>query len=186
MHYTMKAVENCCISSCNLLSQRYFNGNLSHFFFQIYFHLLYKMTSAPVLFSLSIPFLGALRFLLITNLIPTGPQLYQLLIPETTQLQKTCTLETWNFDLLLGNSTTLSFIFSPPELACQNAFWLLEAFQLGGSRSPVLSLCVSSTEHLANHFKDVFAIISKSLILFTFNCSSVMNDFQEGFLFSHS
>lgn len=144
------------------------------------------MTSAPVLFSLSIPFLGAFRFLLITNFVPTGPQLYQLLIPETTQLHKTCTLEIWNFDLPLGNSTSLSFIFSPPELACQNGFWLLEAFRLGGSRSPVLSLCLSSTEHLANRFNDVFAIISKSLILFTFNHSSVMNDFQEGFLFSHS
>lgn len=56
---------------------------------------------------------------------------------------------------------------------------------------PSGSLKLSSlkdSDHLLSHFasvasrfNDVFALISMSLILFTFNHSSVTNDFQEAF-----
>lgn len=121
MHSTnMKGVENCCISSCNLLSQRHFNGNLNHSF-QIHFHLLYKMASAPVSFSLSIPFLEALTFLLITWFrLGLRPQPHQLPIPATTQLRKTVArLRSEILTFSLGNTTSTSSTLSPPESACQ-------------------------------------------------------------------
>lgn len=64
MHSTnMIAIENCCIFSCNLLSQRYFNGNLSHAF-QTCSHLLLRHdfdfgTMSP---PHAIPSLGAIAF----------------------------------------------------------------------------------------------------------------------------
>lgn len=110
MHYTnMKTVESCYISSCNLLSQRHFNGNLSlFFFFQIHSHLLYKTTSAPVWFSLSRPLLRALTFFLITS-FPLG--LHQTSCPYQRQHKDKKLLHAWDLKRWL-----LPWKFPPPFL----------------------------------------------------------------------
>lgn len=129
-HYTnMKAAENCCISSCNLLSQRHFNGNLSHSF-QIHFHLLHKMTSAPVSLSLCIIF-GGFNFPL-NNFISTWPQPHQLAGPETTQLHRTVARSRLR---LRPSPWKLRFASSPSltiKVSMSNTFWLPEASQCGG------------------------------------------------------
>lgn len=78
-----------------------------------------KMTSAPVSFFLSIPFLEALTFLLITwfplALNHTSCP-YQR---QQTVMQKLLTYLRTDSDLSLGNTTSISFILSPPEPDCQ-------------------------------------------------------------------
>ena len=77
------------------------------------------MTSAPVSFFLSIPFLEALTFLLITwfplALNHTSCP-YQR---QQTVMQKLLTYLRTDSDLSLGNATSISFILSPPEPDCQ-------------------------------------------------------------------
>lgn len=112
----MKTVESCYISSCNLLSQRRFNGNLSLFSLQIHSYLFYKTTSAPVWFSLSIPFLRALTFFLIT-LFPLG--LHHTSCPyQRAQGQETAArLRSETLAAPLGTPTALSPTLPPPGLA---------------------------------------------------------------------
>ena len=141
MHYTnMKVAENCCVSSCNLLSQGRFNGNLSHAF-QIHFHLLYKMTSEPVPISLYTIFRGF--NIPLNHFISTWPQTHQLAIPETTLLHaQLAHVWSWDSDLRLGNSPSHPLHCSPTESAGQiiTASWSVPV--VGGSRSPVVSLCL--------------------------------------------
>lgn len=184
MHYTnRKAVENCCISACNLLSQRHFNGNLNHSF-QIHFHLLYKMTSALVSFSLFIPFLEALTFLLII-LFLLHPN--HTSWPYQRQLDSTKVLHFWHLKCLEMPPPFLEM--SPPFLPfchrSQHVKYLLEATLFAGSRSPVESHCLSWMDLTVTHFNDMFALESKSLILLILDHSSGMNDLQERFFFSH-
>lgn len=109
------AAENCCIFSCNLLSQRHFDGNLSHSF-QTCLHLLYNMTLAPVS-RISIPSSGAIMF-------PPASTMH-LATSEPSQWCRTMTclrpVLTWQI----------------PEDP--------QAFYHGWSRSPVMSLCHTIT-----------------------------------------
>lgn len=77
------------------------------------------MTSAPVSFFLSIPFLEALTFLLITW-FPLG--LNHTSCPyqrQQTVMRKLLTYLITDSDLSLGNATSISSILSPPEPDCQ-------------------------------------------------------------------
>lgn len=144
MHYSnMKAAENGCLASCNLLSQRHFNGNLSHFFF-------YKFTSIYVtkwLQHLSYSlfpyhFFGALTFLLIT-FFPLG--LNYISSPYQRQHNYKKMLYAWDLKLWLSPWNLRFFHSLTTRVSRSNAFQLIEAFGLGGSRPPVMSLCFSST-----------------------------------------
>lgn len=185
MHYTnMKAAENCCISSCNLLSQRHFNGNLSHSF-QIHFHLLYKMTSAPVSVFLSLcTIFGGLNIPL-NNFISTWPRPHQLAGPGTTQLHRTAARSR----LRLGPSPCKLRLLSSHSLIIRvsmpNAFRLLEPSQCGGPDN-LLYHFASLEGPQGRPFQYVSAVISRSFDVFTFNHLSGMNGFQEDFLLTFS
>lgn len=132
MHYTnMKVAENCCISSCNLSSQGRFNGNSSHAF-QIQFHLLYKITSAPVPFSLYIYHFkglshssGSLHFCLASN-TPAG-HTRDHTAPHTTGVRPNLKFGTSPWKLRFPSSPSLTIRVSRPD-----AFWLPEEVQLWG------------------------------------------------------
>lgn len=119
MHYTnMKIVESCYISSCNLLSQRHFNGNLSLFVFSnsLPFTLQNDFSTCLIL-SFQATFKGFDIFL--NNFIPTWPPPHQLPIPEIAQGQETAArLRSETLAAPLEIPTALSPTLPPPGLPC--------------------------------------------------------------------
>lgn len=119
MHYTnMKIVESCYISSCNLLSQRHFNGNLSLFVFSnsLPFTLQNDFSTCLIL-SFQTTFKGFDIFL--NNFIPTWPPPHQLPIPEIAQGQETAArLRSETLAAPLEIPTALSPTLPPPGLPC--------------------------------------------------------------------
>ena len=124
----------------------------------------------------------------VNNLVQTRPQASTTPAAHTrdnTIMQNFCTFEIGNSDLFPRKHHLHFFHSLTTRVSMSNAFWLLEAFQVAESRSPVESPCFSGMDLAASHFNDMFAIKSKSLILLILYHSSIMNDFQEGFLFSN-
>lgn len=90
-----------------------------------------KMTSAPVSFFLSIPFLEALTFLLIPWFLLSLNHTSCPYQRQQTVMQKPLTYLRTDSDLSLGNATSISSILSPPEPDCQMLSGSLKFSRLG-------------------------------------------------------
>lgn len=118
----------------------------------------------------------------LNNFIFTQPQPHELAISETIQLHKP--LPIW--DLKLWPSlleTPRPFLpLSHHQSLYVKCLWLLEGVRFWGYPDHLLCpFSPSGINLMASHFNDVFALLSKSLILFAFNHSSVMNTSKRAF-----
>lgn len=95
----------------------------------------------------------------LTNSIPTWPQPRQLPISEKMQEHKTVAcLRSETLAVPLETPTSLSPILS--QLACQMPSGFLKLSSGGGwPNSPVVSLCLSSTDHMASYCNDMFPVV---------------------------
>lgn len=138
------------------------------------------MTSTPVSFSLSLLFLGAFTFLLITSF---SLSLNHTSWPYQRQYSyaNLCLFEIWNSDLPFWKLHVPFFHCLITGVCMSSASGSLKVYDLGYPDHLLCPFSPSSINLMASHFNDVFALLSKSLILFAFNHSSVMNTSKRAF-----